>query len=168
MSQNKAFTGWIRVPTPRVRVLLLPITTLFILICWLGSAGAQPAGDEKTFERSPASGPPGTDIALSGKCLFQGQPTDNVSILLSNSRPNDQRETYGTTFKPGADGSFAGTLHVPDTARPDNYTLSATCSNGDASLAPVETTFVVTAGPSVAPPPATRAAPVARQPRHTG
>ena len=98
--------------------------------------------------RSPASGPPGTEIMLSGTgCLLDGRPAESVFVRLETAL-GETSEPYlvTSTIPVRADGTWSGTLRLSVEAPPARYVLSTTCQASDMSFGVVDSDFIVVAG----------------------
>jgi len=136
------------------------------------TALAQPSG--RTLTRTPAQGSPGTSIALSGTgCFFPGRPAESVFARLA-SRAGTTGGPFDTSaeFPVKPDGTWSGQIVVPPDAPAGEYSLSASCVEGDALLSPEESDFRVLPGPPSpdggSSPGGRPAVPVAGQPSFTG
>lgn len=91
------------------------------------AAPGQPAGAVPTFTRSPASGPGGTQIALSGTECPAGKPVAAAALF----DPADNLVAETPDFPVGGDGSWSGTLIVPAASSAGQYEVDAGCFASD-------------------------------------
>jgi len=128
------------------------------------------AADVPTLDIDPASGPVGTEIAISGTCATAVQ--DVAVDLLQNGKV-----IASTTLTvPGGTTAFDGKIQVPASAQPGDIILRADCLDDQGP--PLEVAYTVTASPPQPAPPAPEPepepsaapapAPVAAQPTFTG
>ena len=90
-----------------------------------------------SFSSTPASGPPGTQISVNGVDCSDA-PNVTVELLAP-----DESSVASSTIE--ADGSWEGTIDVPDDAAPGMYTLTAFCNGSDEDGFPYNNnTFQVT------------------------
>jgi hypothetical protein len=121
----------------------------------LNAVAASAQYGNRTFERSPAEGPRGTVIRVSGTgCALDGQPFQYAYVRLARRSGEDGGPPYDTNQKYpiGADGSWAGDFVVPQEAPPGNYSMTADCVADDMVLPAGESTFFVNSDPPIPPP----------------
>ena len=114
-----------------------------------GAASAQ-----FTFERSPAEGPRGTVIKVSGTgCIEGGKPYQQAHIHFYR-RAGQEGGGFDTfqDYPIRSDGTWSGDLVVPQEAPPGNYGIGVTCEADDMSFPVGEADFVVNSDPPIPPP----------------
>ena len=123
---------------------------------WIGTASAQTA---RSFYRSPAEGPPGTLIAVSGKgCIDGVTPYESATVTMT--RKGGQRPESSDVYPVQRDGTWGGELIVSYDAPLGAYTLSASCKNNVRTIQLGTAGFEVTAPPpDVAPTPSSTSKP---------
>ncbi len=114
------------------------------------TAQQEKPGTSSEFDFSPPSGPPGTDIRVSGKCEWQGSPGERAFVSLGRraddgGQPIETHRSY--TVQP--DTTFAGDLPVPQDFPSGSYTLSMDCYVQDEAFGTQQRTFTVTPGPPI-------------------
>ena len=145
--------------------MALPLACLLSLLATGPAAAQSDPYNGRTFSRTPAEGPPGTIIHVSGTgCIYQGKPYDNAYVDLFNHSFSGPDVAYSI----GSDGSWGGTFTVPLNTPFDTYTLSAYCQAADMQFTSGQLTFVV----GYPPPPKPTATATPRhsptpQPTHT-
>lgn len=130
---------------PRRLVGVVPLAAVALVLLAVGPSVTAQDG-AVTFERSPASGPPGTVIAVSGTgCLLGGEPADFAFVLAFNllGSPNPPFD-FSARLPVEADGSFSGELTVPLDALPEEYRLGGHCALQDQAFGSFDAPFTVT------------------------
>ena len=93
----------------------------------LGLSSRVGAGGDATFEYSPTSGPPGTVIQVSGGDC--GLNVLNEVVVVLSTPGEDGSVIASVTIPVMNDGTWTGTLTVPDGTPPGDYDLQAFCTN---------------------------------------
>lgn len=158
----------VRAQVRRGRTGLLTVAAAVGLVVAVALPGG--AADIPTLDLDPASGPVGTEIAISGTCATASQ--DVAVDLLQNG----EVIASTTLTVPGGTTAFDGKIQVPASAQPGDIIVRADCLDNQGP--PLEVVYTVTAPPPPPAPPAPEPepepaaaaapAPVAAQPTFTG
>ena len=128
--------------------------TLCSVLAILSVVNGGAASAQFTFERSPAEGPRGTVIKVSGTgCIENGKPYERASLYFSR-RAAEGGISFARfqDYPIREDGTWAGDYVVPQEAPPGNYLMQASCVADDQYFLAGESTFVVNSDPPIPPP----------------
>ena len=103
-------------------VLLLPVST--------ASAGGETDATIR-ITISPIGGDPGTDIAVTGEGAKAGIP---VAVLIVANGDTGEGEVARVEFNPAEDGTFSGTITVPEGTPEGSYAVRAEQRNQGGGL----------------------------------
>ena len=138
----------------RSALMALPLACLPMLALASTALAQSDPYNGRTFTRTPAVGPPGTVIHVSGTgCSYQGKPYDNAYVTLIGSTFNGPDDQYPIK----ADGTWLGDYTVPMNASFGDYKLTSNCQAADMVFVGPSQPFTVgyppTPKPTVAAPP---------------
>lgn len=117
-----------RKPARVLRPVLTPIRVAIIvgvLLSLRAAPGVTQAATEFSVAWAPLSGPPGTVVSITGRCVYQGYPGEYVKTHLVDNSTNEVTATVDTPVN--SDGTFNGALEVPVTERPGPHRLGSSC-----------------------------------------
>ena len=124
--------------------MALPLACLLSLLASTALAQSDPYNG-RTFTRTPAVGPPGTVIHVSGTgCSYQGQPYQYAHAGLVRRGYSGPYLQYPIK----ADGSWSGDYVVPSGTPFGDYTLAADCQAADMVFVVPSQPFTVGYAPS--------------------
>lgn len=170
----------------RIARFLAALVTAGALVAIGGTAGAGLVV-VLTVAIDPTSGPPGTEIVVTGTCLVDGMECNAAGAVINIALVDATGAVVATnsTETEDAAGNYDTVIVVPATATTGVFTVRAEAADSDAVLAEAETAFTVpepassvptvdvvpapeVAAPEVAAPEPAPPAPVPARPRVTG
>ena len=129
------------------------VVVLCTALSILGVLDAETAAAQFTFERSPAEGPRGTVIKVSGTgCIENGKPYEYAYLFFSYAEPGGQPYDTSQQYPIRPDGTWAGDFVVPQDAPTGHYGMRASCVADDQFFLAGESTFFVNSNPPIPPP----------------
>lgn len=121
------------VPSRLIRLAWCVTAALSILMVLVAPTSAGPSGAIAELEYSPATVAPGDTVAVSGRCLTNGSPTQvaRVVALIHEEGPPAENFSMAVVYGVDATGGFSGGFVVPSNARVGDWGFSVSCLSGD-------------------------------------
>lgn len=126
--------------------------TAILAVAWISGPvapiGAGPPERVADLEFTPTVVAPGGTIAVRGRCLANGTPTQvaRVSALSRVEGPPAEDFSMAVVYSVDATGGYGGGFVVPSDARTLDWSMRVTCWSGDAGYGASEAALLTVAG----------------------